>query len=194
MEALPYVSWFKDADGHFCMVNALMLNSFQKGLYEVLGKRSDEVFEQDEARQNDLIDREILESGRITQSTSSREGRIHKTFHFPVVNDEGMIIGTGGVQEDITNLTRSLQELHMEKEYLEALFENMPYYIFFFDRQYRYIRINGMMGKLLRVEKPEDACGKGNKDFFSERVARKMEEEIKERKECHLVGSLLSNR
>lgn len=177
MEALPYVSWFKDAEGNFSMVNAMMLTTLQKGLFEVIGRRNHEVFAKDEASQNEDIDREILESGRITQSTYSRHQRVFKTVHFPVIDDHGKITGTGGFQEDITNLSRSLQELHMEKEYLEALLENMPYYIFFTDRHHKYIRINNKMAGLLRVENPDDATGKGNDAFFSRRVARKMLEE-----------------
>ena len=177
LEALPYVSWFKDADGNFSMVNAMLLTTYQKGLFEVVGRRNQEVFDPDEARLNEDIDREILETGKITQSTYSRNQRVFKTIHFPVIDDNGGITGTGGFQEDITNLSRSLQELHMEREYLEALLENMPYYIFFTDRHHRYIRINNKMAKLLRVSKPEEASGKGNDAFFSRRVARKMLEE-----------------
>ena len=177
LEALPYVCWFKDADGNFSMVNALLLTTYQKGLFEVLGRRNHEVFASDEARLNEEIDREILETGKITQSTYSRNQRVFKTVHFPVIDDQGRITGTGGFQEDITNLSRSLQELHMEREYLEALLENMPYYIFFTDRHHRYIRINSRMAKLLRVSGPEEASGKGNEAFFSRRVARKMLEE-----------------
>ncbi len=177
LEALPYVSWFKDADGNFSMVNAMLLTTYQKGLFEVVGRRNQEVFDPDEARLNEDIDREILETGKITQSTYSRNQRVFKTIHFPVIDDNGGITGTGGFQEDITNLSRSLQELHMEREYLEALLENMPYYIFFTDRHHRYIRINNRMAKLLRVSGTEEASGKGNDAFFSRRVARKMLEE-----------------
>ncbi|MDX2430205.1 MAG: ATP-binding protein [Bacteroides sp.] len=177
LEALPYVSWFKDAEGNFSMVNAMLLTNYQKGLFEVIGRRNHEVFEADEARLNEEIDREILETGKITQSTYSRNQRVFETVHFPVIDDQGRITGTGGFQEDITNLSRSLQELHMEREYLEALLENMPYYIFFTDSHHRYIRINNNMAKLLRVADPEMAKGKGNDAFFSRRVARKMLDE-----------------
>ncbi len=177
MEALPYVSWFKDAEGNFSMVNAMLLTTLQKGLFEVVGRRNHEVFDADEARINEEVDREVLESGRVTQSTYSRHQRIFKTLHFPVIDDQGRITGTGGLKEDITNLTQSLQELHREKEYLEALLKNIPYYIFFTDRHHRYIRINDMMAKLLRLKHPDEARGKGNDAFFSRRVARKMLDE-----------------
>ncbi len=60
MEALPYVSWLKDAEGNFNMVNAMLLTTYQKGLFEVVGRRNQEVFDPDEARLNEDIDREIL--------------------------------------------------------------------------------------------------------------------------------------
>jgi PAS domain S-box-containing protein len=180
MEALPYVSWFKDAEGNFSMVNALMLTTFQKGLFEVVGKRNPDVFDEEEARQNDKVDREVMESGRITQTTSTRKQRIYKTVHFPVTDPDGKITGTGGFQEDITTLSRSLQDLHMEKEYLEALLDHIPYYIFFTDRHHRYLRVNRMMARLLRINRPEEAYGKNNEAFFSRRVARKMMEEDRE--------------
>ena len=177
MEALPFVSWFKDEEGSFTLANTLFLESLHKDPADVIGKGNNEVFEEEEARQIDEGDRDVLESGQVIQSTFSRNQRIFKTIKFPFSDQDGRISGTGGFQEDITNLSRSLQELHMEKEYLEALLENIPFYIFFSDRHHRYIRINQMMAGLLRVSQPEEATGKGNEAFFSRRVARKMLEE-----------------
>ncbi|MCK4751611.1 MAG: PAS domain-containing protein, partial [Bacteroidales bacterium] len=177
MEALPFVSWFKDTEGKYSMANTLLLQTLQKELPEVIGKQSHEVVDEDEAGLIDEGDRDVIESGKAIQSTYSRNQRVYKTIRFPVIDRDGLIHGTGGYQEDITNLSRSLQELHMEKEYLEALLENIPFYIFFSDRHHRYIRINNMMARLLRVSQPEEAKGKGNDAFFSRRVARKMLEE-----------------
>jgi len=53
----------------------------------------------------------------------------------------------------------------------------MPFCIFFTDRHHRYIRVNRMMAKLLRVSGSKEAAGKTNKVFFTKRVARKMIEE-----------------
>ena len=161
MEALPFVSWFKDSEGRFSVVSSHLQEKVLRELHSV----------------TDEGDRELFQSGEVTESTHSRNQRIYKTIRFPVSDRDGTIIGTGGYQEDITNLTSSLQELHMEKEYLEALLENIPFYIFFTDRHHRYIRINNMMARLLRVSDHTDAVGKGNDAFFTRRVARKMMEE-----------------
>ena len=53
----------------------------------------------------------------------------------------------------------------------------MPFYIFFTDRKHQYLRINSLMGELLRVSHPQEAIGRTNEEFFSKRVAQKMLEE-----------------
>ena len=144
---------------------------------QVIGKGDRAVFDQEEARQIEEGEREVHLTGRISESTYSWEKRIIKTVHFPVRDEHGEISGTGGYREDVTNLTGSLQILHRERETLEVLLETMPFCIFFTDRHHRYIRVNRMMAKLLRVSEPKEAAGKTNKVFFTKRVARKMIEE-----------------
>lgn len=177
MEALPFASWFKDSDGNFNQANGALLQILKKERSEVIGKNSHEVFDEKDARQSEEGEREAYKTGKVEEATYSRKKHIFKTVNFPVFDKSGEITGTGGYQEDITNLTGSLQELHRERETLEALLENMPFYIFFTDRHHRYLRVNSMMARLLRVAHPDEAIGKDNSEFFSKRVARKMLEE-----------------
>jgi len=177
MESLPFAAWFKDETGIFRQVNRMFLTSLGKELSQVIGKKDHEVFDQDEAMQTELRVREVLESGKSSETTYSDEKRIIKSVYFPVRNDHGEIIGAGGYREDITKITGSLQALHRERETLEVLLESMPFCIFFTDSHQRYIRVNRMMAKLLRVPSSEEAVGKTNKVFFTKRVARKMLEE-----------------
>jgi PAS domain S-box-containing protein len=177
MESLPFSTWFKDEKGKFTQVNDIFLTTLGKDLSQVIGKGDREVFNQDEARLSEEGDREVLKTGRISESTYSSDKRIIKTVHFPIRDEKGVIKGTGGYREDITNLTESLQTLHRERETLEVLLESMPLCIFFTDRHQQYIRVNRMMAKLLRVPEPDEAVGKTNKVFFTKRVARKMMEE-----------------
>jgi len=177
MKSLPFATWFKDEQGKFTQVNELFLSLTGKKLSQVTGRIDSEVFDKEEARQIEEGGDEVLKTGKISESTYSIDKRIIKTVHFPVSDANGKITGTGGFREDITNLTSSLQALHRERETLEVLLESMPFCIFFTDRQHQYIRVNQMMTKLLRLSGPADAIGKNNKEFFTRRVARKMEEE-----------------
>jgi len=177
MEALPFASWFKDENGNFNQVNGRLLAMLEKEAKEVLGRGSREVYSEEDAIESEEAEQDVLKTGKVRESTYSREKRFIKSVHFPVSDSLGKITGIGGYQEDITNLSGSLQALHRERETLEVLLESMPFCIFFTDRHYRYIRVNRMMAKLLRVDEPELAVGKTNKEFFSKRVARKMTEE-----------------
>ena len=177
MESLPFATWFKDKNGNFNQVNEMFLTTMGKELSEVIGRGGRGVFGQEEARKNEEGDQEVHKTGKISESTYSSGKRIIKTVHFPVRDENGEITGRGGYREDITNLTASLQALHRERETLEVLLESMPFCIFFTDRQQRYIRVNRMMAKLLRVSGSDKAVGKTNKVFFTKRVARKMMEE-----------------
>ena len=177
MESLPFATWFKDKNGNFNQVNEMFLTTMGKELSEVIGRGGRGVFDQEEARKSEEGDQEVHKTGKISESTYSSGKRIIKTVHFPVRDENGEITGRGGYREDITNLTASLQALHRERETLEVLLESMPFCIFFTDRQQRYIRVNRMMAKLLRVSGSDKAVGKTNKVFFTKRVARKMMEE-----------------
>jgi len=177
MEALPFATWFKDEDGKFTQANEIFLNTTGKDISQIIGSSDKEVFARDEARKMEEGEQEVYRSGKISESTYSRNKRIIKTVHFPLRDELGNISGTGGFREDITNLTGSLQSLHRERETLEVLLEAMPFCIFFTDRHQRYVRVNRMMAKLLRVSEPKEAIGKTDKVFFTKRVARKMMEE-----------------
>lgn len=177
LESLPFAAWFKDEHGKFKRVNDAFLSTVGKERKQIIGRNDTEVFEAEEARQMEEGTREAHRTGKLMESTYSIGKRIIKTVHFPVKNELEESIGTGGYREDITNLTDSLQILHRERETLEILLETIPLCIFFTDRNQRYIRVNHMMARLLRVSGPDKAVGKTNKDFFTKRVARKMMEE-----------------
>jgi len=175
MEALPFAAWFMDKNGNVD-IRSTPGGKFPQGIPQEV----DEIKAQAATHQ-----------GRTSRTTHSRDQRVYNTVSFPVFNVQGEIIGTGGYQEDITNLTGSLQILHHEREYLEALMENMPLYIFFTDSCHKYIRINSRMAGLLGVSSPGEALGKGNDEFFSGRVARKM---IEEDRQIFKTGEPIINR
>lgn len=177
MESLPFATWLKDENGNFNQVNEILLTILGKKPSQVIGRRDEEVFNREEARQSEEGAREVHKTGKTSESTYSIGRRIIKSVHFPVRDEKGEITGTGGYREDITNLTASLQALHRERETLEVLLESLPFCIFFTDRHQRYIRVNRMMAKLLRVSGSDETVGKTNKVFFTKRVARKMMEE-----------------
>ena len=65
MEALPFVSWFKDADGFFSLANTMLLETYQKELSEIIGKRNQDVFDEADAQQNEIGDKDVQKPANL---------------------------------------------------------------------------------------------------------------------------------
>ena len=68
---------------------------------------------------------------------------------------------------------RSEAALARERNLLNTLLENIPDRIYFKDKQSRFIRINHALTELFGFEKPEQAYGKTDADFYGEEHAGK---------------------
>ncbi|HEX4230097.1 MAG TPA: ATP-binding protein [Bryobacteraceae bacterium] len=64
---------------------------------------------------------------------------------------------------------KTLQDqLEQQRQYFDALMDSMPDYIYFKDRESRFIRINRAMARLFNLNSPEEAVGLTDHDFFGE--------------------------
>lgn len=67
---------------------------------------------------------------------------------------------------------RSEAQLSRERDLLNMLLDNIPDRIYFKDRQSRFIRINRTLMKLFRLNRPEEAYGLSDADFYDAEHAR----------------------
>jgi hypothetical protein len=125
------------------------------------------------------------------------DGRVtwFSTTKMPFRDADGAIIGTFGVSRDITQskqaeadllryaqdlesakatqeghaeeLARLVEELARERELLRTLMDNLPDYIYFKDRQSRFLRTNVAHARAFGLSDPGQAVGKTDFDFFT---------------------------
>ncbi|NOU46622.1 MAG: PAS domain-containing sensor histidine kinase [Bacteroidales bacterium] len=95
------------------------------------------------------------------------------------------------VYQDISDRKSVERELQFERNLMEALMANIPDTIYFKDKKSRFLRINQSQARALGVEKPEDAIGKTDLDFFNSELAVKSFED--ERKIFYEGDSLINS-
>lgn len=71
------------------------------------------------------------------------------------------------ISHDISRRFEAEQSLLYEREMLQNLMDSMPDSIYFKDKESKFTRINKVQAEILGLEKPEDAVGLSDLDFFA---------------------------
>lgn len=87
-------------------------------------------------------------------------------------------------QEELSRKMKANEEMHQElskeKALLDALMNNLPDYIYFKDKESKFIRVSKSMLPLFSVDTIEEMIGKSDFDFHKQEAAREMYEEEQE--------------
>jgi len=87
-------------------------------------------------------------------------------------------------QEELSRKMKANEEMHQEllkeKALLDALMNNLPDYIYFKDKESKFIRVSKSMLPLFPVNTIEEMIGKSDFDFHQQDAAREMYEEEQE--------------
>lgn len=91
----------------------------------------------------------------------------------PILDADGLVIGSQGMQFDITQHKRTEEALLAEQYLLNAFMDNTPDVIYFKDWESRIIRYNKAFAHTLGGEDEHNLTGKTDFDFFTPEHAKK---------------------
>ncbi len=118
LENIPDKVYFKDKESRFLMVNRSFIDTYSKGVNDVIvGKTDFDIFTEEHARPAFDGEQLIISTGEpiinLTEKETLPDGTVSwgLTTKIPVRNDAGEIIGTLGVTKDITQLKETEFEL-----------------------------------------------------------------------------------
>jgi len=171
---IPDDLYFKDLQSRFTMVNqGWMKRHNVTDLNSVIGKTDFDFFPAEIAQVFYQDEQLIISSGKpIVGKVEKIEidgsaTRWITVSRFPVMDQQSKtIIGTFGINHDISVLTESEAALVQERDMLHILLNHSKDAIYFKDLNSRYTRISKAHPAMQFVKSPEDAIGKTDFDFF----------------------------
>ena len=118
MDASPSIIHFKDRDGRYVAVNAAFEAQLKLPREEILGKTVLELTQIDEGFVDNILalDREVLRTGKAVQVKSrpplpDQRDTVTHLVKFPVFGPDGEIDGIGAIETDVTDHSRTEEEL-----------------------------------------------------------------------------------
>jgi PAS domain S-box-containing protein len=172
VENLPVFIFRKDREGRLTFANRRFGERFDRPVAELLGKNASELLPAVEAEKQARTDAQVMSSGRPYDAieevvrVGNRTGYIH-LIKVPLFDRSGNCTGVQGMFIDVTERVQAEAKLAEASGLLDAMLRNSPDFIYFKDRDSRFVRFSDACLERLKVPDPEALLGKTDADFFT---------------------------
>ena len=189
VDQMPAGVFRKDRSGRYVFVNSWLCQFHSLKAEQFIGRTPEEL-EQEEAahgpkypeilllfRDGSKHHEEILRTGKpihveeIYVAADGGKRHLH-VMKSAVFGPDGQIVGTQGIQFDITERKQMEADLARERDLWQTLLDNSPDKIYFKDARSRFVKCSQAMATQFGVKSPDELAGKTDFDFFGEPHAR----------------------
>ena len=166
----------KDLNGSYTYANQLVLDLMGLSLPELIGKQDHDFFDEASCIKLAANDSLVLEQGKTIEIEESNvvretgETRVYMSVKKPLRDSDGKITGLFGISTDITK--RKLLEISVneQKEFLDAVLNNVDALIYMKDKNRVFRYANSRTADLFNIQ-PDEIVGKTDYEVMPEDVA-----------------------
>ena len=146
MENAPVAVAIKDLERRFVLINNKIELAFGRPASEIIGRRSVELSDSDGARAVDILEREVVATGKVATAEIYFPERkaLPWTFEvkFPIRDASGALVAIGAVAVDITDRKRAELALAESEARFRSFMDNAPFDMVVKDLDGRYLMVN----------------------------------------------------
>ena len=182
METIPDDIYFKNSAGQFLRINRA--KALRSGLTDprlAIGKSDADFFQSEHSHASLAQEQEIMQSETPLVDQVERlvwpDGHISwvSATKVPLRDHAGTIIGTVGISRDITKHHDTEEALHVERDRLRTLIDNLPDQIFIKGLDGRFTTVNSTLVFLLGRQSESELVGLSDRDIFELEMAKRFE-------------------
>ena len=131
LDNLPFQFWLKDAEGCYLAVNQVFANDCgHASPRTVVGLTDFDLWSHGKALAFRAIDRRVIEGKseetRVEQQSAAGDARWIEVFVKPLLSGSGVVVGTVGFAQDVTDQKLAKMQLQERTEQLDAIFDLSP--------------------------------------------------------------------
>jgi PAS domain S-box-containing protein len=186
MDNIPDHIYFKDTESRFIRVSKSVAELFDMDdPAQAVGKTDFDFFTEDHARPAYEDEQRIIKTGQPILGIEEREtwpdrpDTWARTSKMPLRDQEGNIVGTFGISNDITEIKKAeaererlLADVRQSERLLRSIINATPDWIFIKDQQHRYVMVNQSYADALHLT-PDDFVNKNDLDMeFAEELVK----------------------
>jgi len=171
IDGMPFLTWMKDREGKYIVVNNVFEEFYNIKNNEIVGKTDFDIFPYGIALSHKKSEEELITSKKRSLNPLHSDivgGKWLESFVTPFFKDDGEVSGTLGVANNITVRKQLEIELDNQKRFLKTMLDTIPDFIFFKDLNSEFLGCNKAMAERVLGINDDKVIGKTDLDLVKD--------------------------